>query len=77
MRALRILLIVVVILGVLFVVVDRVAVHFAEGQVADKLKSTENLNSTPDVSIAATSCSTVTGRVRDQSDWWPPSGAKG
>ncbi|WNM36143.1 DUF2993 domain-containing protein [Streptomyces sp. Li-HN-5-11] len=51
MRALRILLIVVVILGVLFVVVDRVAVHFAEGQVADKLKSTENLSSTPDVSI--------------------------
>jgi hypothetical protein len=51
MRALRILLIVVVVLGVLFVVVDRVAVHFAEGQVADKLKSTENLSSTPDVSI--------------------------
>ena len=51
MRALRVLLIVVVILGVLFVVVDRVAVHFAEGQAADKLKTTENLASTPDVSI--------------------------
>ncbi|GGW65388.1 hypothetical protein GCM10010503_48040 [Streptomyces lucensis JCM 4490] len=51
MRALRILLIVVVILGALFVVVDRVAVHFAEGEAADKLKSTENLASTPDVNI--------------------------
>ncbi|MEW2292237.1 DUF2993 domain-containing protein [Streptomyces sp. NPDC006743] len=51
MRALRVLLIVVVVLGVLFVVVDRVAVHFAEGQVADRLRSTEHLASTPDVSI--------------------------
>lgn len=51
MRALRILLIVVVILGGLFVIADRVAVHFAEGEVADKLKTTENLASTPDVSI--------------------------
>ncbi|MGW7252957.1 LmeA family phospholipid-binding protein [Streptomyces sp. NPDC054834] len=51
MRALRILLIVVVILGGLFVIVDRVAVHFAEGQAADKLKTTENLVDTPDVSI--------------------------
>lgn len=51
MRALRILLIVVVILGGLFVIADRVAVHFAEGEVADKLKTTENLAVTPDVSI--------------------------
>ncbi|MER5753138.1 DUF2993 domain-containing protein [Streptomyces sp. NPDC002088] len=51
MRALRVLLIVVVILGVLFVVVDRVAVHFAEGEAADKLKTTEGLANTPDVSI--------------------------
>ncbi|MGW7240654.1 LmeA family phospholipid-binding protein [Streptomyces sp. NPDC054804] len=51
MRALRIFLIVVVILGVLFVVVDRVAVHFAEGEAAGKLKTTEDLASTPDVSI--------------------------
>ncbi|GGW14602.1 LmeA family phospholipid-binding protein [Streptomyces capoamus] len=51
MRALRILLIVVVILGALFVVVDRVAVHFAEGEAADKLKATENLAATPDVDI--------------------------
>jgi hypothetical protein len=51
MRALRTLLIVVVVLGVLFVVVDRVAVHFAEGEAAGKLKTTEGLASTPDVSI--------------------------
>lgn len=51
MRALRILLIVVVILGGLFVIADRVAVHFAEDEVADKLRTTENLATTPDVSI--------------------------
>ncbi|WP_250399732.1 LmeA family phospholipid-binding protein [Streptomyces cellostaticus] len=51
MRAVRILLILLVVLGLLFVVVDRVAVHFAEGEVADRLKSSENLSSTPDVSI--------------------------
>jgi len=51
MRALRILLVVVVILGGLFVIVDRVAVNFAEGEAADRLKSSENLASTPDVSI--------------------------
>ncbi|MEU7061097.1 DUF2993 domain-containing protein [Streptomyces sp. NPDC046197] len=51
MRALRILLIVVVILGGLFVAADRLAVHFAEGEAADKLKTTESLAGTPDVSI--------------------------
>ncbi|MET7682703.1 DUF2993 domain-containing protein [Streptomyces sp. NPDC005423] len=51
MRALRILLVVVVILGGLFVLVDRVAVHFAQGEVADRLKSRENLAVTPSVSI--------------------------
>ncbi|HET9381253.1 MAG TPA: DUF2993 domain-containing protein [Streptomyces sp.] len=51
MRALRILLIVVGILGLLFVVVDRVAVNLAEGEVGDRLRSTENLAGTPDVSI--------------------------
>lgn len=51
MRALRILLIVTVVLGGLFVLADRLAVHFAEGEAADKLKSTENLATTPDVSI--------------------------
>ncbi|MFE2279439.1 DUF2993 domain-containing protein [Streptomyces sp. NPDC059454] len=51
MRALRILLIVTVILGGIFVIIDRVAVSFAEGEAADRLKATENLADTPDVSI--------------------------
>ncbi|MFJ6572381.1 DUF2993 domain-containing protein [Streptomyces sp. NPDC091292] len=51
MRALRILLIVVVVLGGLFVAVDRIAVGFAEDKAADKLRTSEGLSSTPDVSI--------------------------
>ncbi|AVH57958.1 MULTISPECIES: LmeA family phospholipid-binding protein [Streptomyces] len=51
MRALRTILIVVVILGGLFVIADRVAVGFAEDEAADRIKSTEGLASTPDVSI--------------------------
>ncbi|MGW6479367.1 LmeA family phospholipid-binding protein [Streptomyces sp. NPDC055059] len=51
MRALRILLIVVVILGGLFVIADRVAVNYAEGEAADRVRTSEGLASTPDVSI--------------------------
>ncbi|MER6258721.1 DUF2993 domain-containing protein [Streptomyces sp900105245] len=51
MRGLRILLILVVVLGVLFVVVDRVAAYFAEGEAADRIRATENLAATPDVDI--------------------------
>jgi hypothetical protein len=51
MRALRILLIVAVILGGLFVIADRVAVGFAEDEAADRIKSSEGLAETPDVSI--------------------------
>ncbi|MBV1936612.1 DUF2993 domain-containing protein [Streptomyces sp. BV286] len=51
MRALRILLIVTVILGGLFVIADRVAVGFAEDEAADRLKTNEGLATTPDVSI--------------------------
>ncbi|MDR6974562.1 hypothetical protein J2X68_001240 [Streptomyces sp. 3330] len=51
MRALRILLVVVVVLGGLFVLADRLAVNFAEGEAADKLKANEGLATTPDVSI--------------------------
>ncbi len=51
MRALRILLIVVVILGGLFVLADRLAVGFAEDEAADKLRTSENLAENPDVSI--------------------------
>jgi hypothetical protein len=51
MRALRILLIIAVILGGLFVAADRLAVHFAEGEVADRLKTQEGLTTTPSVDI--------------------------
>lgn len=51
MRALRILLILVVILGGLFVIADRLAVNFAEDEAASKLKTNEGLATTPDVSI--------------------------
>ncbi|WP_416976244.1 DUF2993 domain-containing protein [Streptomyces sp. T028] len=51
MRALRILLITVVVLGGLFVLADRLALHFAEGEAADKLRTSEGLATTPDVSI--------------------------
>ncbi|MEV6016290.1 MULTISPECIES: DUF2993 domain-containing protein [unclassified Streptomyces] len=51
MRALRISLILLVVLGGLFVLADRVAVGFAEDEAAGRIKSTEGLASTPDVSI--------------------------
>ncbi|QCX77503.1 hypothetical protein C9F11_19260 [Streptomyces sp. YIM 121038] len=50
-RAIRILLIVVVVLGGLFVAADRFAVSYAESEAADKIKAQEGLSSTPDVSI--------------------------
>jgi LmeA-like phospholipid-binding len=51
MRALRITLIVVVVIGGLFVAADRVAVYIAESKAADKIKSSQGLTSTPNVSI--------------------------
>ncbi|MER5183632.1 DUF2993 domain-containing protein [Streptomyces sp. NPDC002896] len=51
MRALRVLVIIAVILGGLFVLADRVAVAFAENEAADRLRASEGLDSTPDVSI--------------------------
>ena len=51
MRALRISLILLVVLGGLFVLADRVAVGFAEDEAADRLRSTEGLATTPEVSI--------------------------
>jgi hypothetical protein len=51
MRALRITLILLVVLGGLFVLADRVAVGFAEDEAAGRIKSTEGLAATPDVSI--------------------------
>ncbi|RVU17034.1 DUF2993 domain-containing protein [Streptomyces antnestii] len=51
MRALRVLLIVVVILGGLFVIADRVALNFAENEAADRVRTSEGLHENPDVSI--------------------------
>lgn len=51
MRALRTLLIVVVVLGGLFVLADRIAVHVAENKAADRIRSSENLSASPDVDI--------------------------
>ncbi|MFJ7998684.1 DUF2993 domain-containing protein [Streptomyces sp. NPDC096310] len=51
MRALRTLLILVVVFGGLFVAADRVAVYFAEDQVASKIRSSQGLGSDPKVSI--------------------------
>ncbi|MFG2135261.1 DUF2993 domain-containing protein [Streptomyces sp. NPDC048650] len=51
MRALRVLLFIVVILGVLFVIGDRVAVSYAESMAADKIRSSQGLDKSPEVSI--------------------------
>ncbi|MEU5423488.1 DUF2993 domain-containing protein [Streptomyces sp. NPDC001407] len=51
MRALRITLIIAIVLGALFVGADRVAVYFAENQAAEKIRNSQNLSGTPDVSI--------------------------
>ncbi|MFF3454335.1 DUF2993 domain-containing protein [Streptomyces sp. NPDC002730] len=51
MRALRILLIIAVILGGIFVAADRIAVNLAESEAADKIKSNQGLSSTPEISI--------------------------
>ncbi|MFE9374031.1 DUF2993 domain-containing protein [Streptomyces sp. NPDC006711] len=51
MRALRIILIIVIVLGGIFVAADRIAVNLAESKAADKIKSSQHLGSTPDVDI--------------------------
>src|SRR5437763_14807573 len=51
MRALKVLLSIVVIFGVLFVVGDRVAVSYAESMAADKIRSSQGLEKSPEVSI--------------------------
>lgn len=51
MRALRIGLILLVILGGLAVGADRLAVHVAEGEIASKVRTTQGLESDPSVSI--------------------------
>jgi hypothetical protein len=69
MRALRILLIFVVIIGGLFVAADRLALHFAEGKVADRIQSSQNLRSKPDVSVKGFPFLTqVAGKSLDEVD---------
>ncbi|MFI1017930.1 DUF2993 domain-containing protein [Streptomyces sp. NPDC020965] len=51
MRALRILLILTVVIGGLFIAADRIAVNLAESEVADRVRSSQGLSSTPEVSI--------------------------
>ncbi|MCX5387797.1 DUF2993 domain-containing protein [Streptomyces sp. NBC_00083] len=51
MRALRILLIIAIVLGGIFVAVDRIAVNIAESKAADKIQSSQRLSSSPDVDI--------------------------
>ncbi|MFI0717176.1 DUF2993 domain-containing protein [Streptomyces inhibens] len=51
MRALRVLLFIVVILGGLFVAADRVAVNLVEDKAADKIRASQGLDKTPNVSI--------------------------
>ncbi|MCP3821057.1 DUF2993 domain-containing protein [Streptomyces sp. A3M-1-3] len=51
MRALRILLILAVVLGGIFVAADRFAVNFAEDEAAGKIRSSQGLGAQPEVSI--------------------------
>ncbi|MGA5565760.1 DUF2993 domain-containing protein [Streptomyces platensis] len=51
MRALRVLLVLVVILGGLFVAADRVAVGLAEDKAAEKIRASRGLDRTPTVAI--------------------------
>ncbi|MDI3388300.1 DUF2993 domain-containing protein [Streptomyces sp. B-S-A8] len=51
MRALRILLITVIVLGGLFIAADRIAVGYAEDKVAAKLRAAEGLEKDPEVTI--------------------------
>jgi len=51
MRALRIVLIIAVVLGGLFVAADRLAVALAEDEAAEKIRSRQGLTSSPEVSI--------------------------
>ncbi|MCS0638800.1 DUF2993 domain-containing protein [Streptomyces sp. LP05-1] len=69
MRALRILLITAVILGGLFVAADRLALNYAEDEVAKKIRASQGLTATPDVSIKGFPFLTqVAGKELDQVD---------
>ncbi|WP_328385279.1 DUF2993 domain-containing protein [Streptomyces sp. NBC_00400] len=69
MRALRVLLVVLVIFGGLFVAADRVAVNLVEDKAADKIRSSQGLDKTPEVSIKGFPFLTqVAGRSLDEVD---------
>ncbi|MFJ6746614.1 MULTISPECIES: DUF2993 domain-containing protein [unclassified Streptomyces] len=69
MRALRVLLFIVVIFGALFVAGDRFAVSYAEDKAADKIRSSQGLDRTPEVSIKGFPFLTqVAGRSLDEVD---------
>ncbi|MFC6062874.1 LmeA family phospholipid-binding protein [Streptomyces ochraceiscleroticus] len=51
MRALRRLVVLLVIVGVLFVAADRLAVNFAEDKAAEKIRGSLGLSETPQVSV--------------------------
>ncbi|MGW7412651.1 LmeA family phospholipid-binding protein [Streptomyces sp. NPDC054863] len=69
MRALRILLILLVVVGGIFVVADRFAVNYAEGEVAAKVRSSQGLSAEPQIDIKGFPFLTqVLGKKLDQVD---------
>ncbi|MFI1400124.1 DUF2993 domain-containing protein [Streptomyces sp. NPDC020681] len=69
MRALRILLIIAVVLGGIFVAADRIAVNMAESEAADKIRSSQGLRTTPEISIKGFPFLTqVVGKQLDEVD---------
>ncbi|MET9292102.1 DUF2993 domain-containing protein [Streptomyces sp. NPDC003077] len=69
MRALRVLVILVVVFGGLFVAADRLAVNFAEDKAAEKIRGSQGLDKAPDVSIKGFPFLTqVAGRSLDEVD---------
>ncbi|MEW2549015.1 DUF2993 domain-containing protein [Streptomyces sp. NPDC047002] len=69
MRALRILLIFVVVVCGLFVAADRLALHYAEGKVADRIQSSQHLDAKPSVSVKGFPFLTqVAGKSLDEVD---------
>ncbi|WP_405743718.1 DUF2993 domain-containing protein [Streptomyces sp. NBC_01525] len=69
MRALKVLLMLVVVVGGLFVAADRVAVNLAEDKAAEKIRGSLGLSATPEVSIKGFPFLTqVAGRNLDEVD---------
>ncbi|MFI0983409.1 DUF2993 domain-containing protein [Streptomyces sp. NPDC021093] len=69
MRALRILLILVVIFGGIFVAADRFAVNYAEGEVAAKVRTSQGLSADPQIDIKGFPFLTqILGKKLDQVD---------